>query len=151
PARFEQQLRDAFQRARSVAARTRPRGRVTPELADAFALPIGDEALAALARQGFSKELEDRFVAVGLDLYRGGIIDHRDLPPEARSRGLLVRDTASGKESKRREAGAVEYGNEARAGVAARLAEGPMSAREKAELAAFLAATLRPNLTYDAA
>jgi len=151
PARFEQQLRDAFQRARSVAARTRPRGRITPELADAFALPIGDEALAALARQGFSKELEDRFVAIGLDLYRGGIIDHRDLPPDARSRGLLVRDTASGKESKRREAGAVEYGNEARAAVAARLAEGPMSAREKAELVAFLAATLRPNLTYDAA
>ncbi len=149
--RFEEQLREAFERARPAAARARPRGTVTPELRDAFTLPIGDEALSALARQGFSKELEDRFVAVGLDLYRGGIADHRDLSPEARSRGLQVRDTATGRESKRRELGAVEYGTETRSAVAARLAEGSFSPRERTEVAAFLAATLRPNLSYDAA
>ena len=43
PVRFEQQLRDSFDRARVVvAAQTRPKGRVTPELSDAFGLPIGD-------------------------------------------------------------------------------------------------------------
>ncbi len=151
PARFEQQLRDAFERARTVAGRTRTKGRVTPELADAFGLPIGDEALAALSRQGFAKDLEDRFTAIGLDLYRGGVADHRDLPPEGRSRGLVARDTSTGKETRRREAGAVEYGNETRAAVAARLAEGPFTPRERAEVAAFLAGTLRPNLSYDAA
>ena len=83
---------------------------------DAFELPIGDEALAALARQGFSKELEDRFAVIGLDLYRGGVVDNRDLPPEARSRGFVARDTSSGRESKRRDAGATEYGNETRHG-----------------------------------
>ncbi len=150
-ARFEQELRDSFDRARTVAARTRSRGAMTPELRDAFTLPIGDEALAALARQGFSKELEDRFVAIGLDLYRGGIVDHRDLPPDARGRGLSVRDTSSGRESRRRESGAVEYGNETRSAVAARLADSVLWVRERSEAAAFLAAILRPNLTYDAA
>ncbi len=151
PARFEQELRDSFERARAVAARTRPKGRVIPELSDAFGLPIGDEALAALSRQGFSKELEDRFAVIGLDLYRGGVVDHRDLPPEARSRGLVARDTSSGRDAKRRDTGATEYGNETRTAVTARLAEGPFTPRERAEVAAFLAATLRPNLSYDAA
>ena len=151
PARFEEQLRSSFERARAAAAKSRPKGQVTAELADAFALPIGDEALAALARQGFSKDLEDRFAVIGLELYRGGIVDHRDLPPEARSRGLIARDTSSGRESKRRESGAVEYGNETRAAVASRLAESPFTPRERAEVAAFLAATLRPSLAYDAA
>jgi hypothetical protein len=149
-ARFEQELRDSFERARSSAARIRPRGAVTPELRDAFTLPIGDEALAALARQGFSADLEDRFVAIGLDLYRGGVADHRDLSPDARTRGLAVRDTSSGRESRRREAGAVEYGNETKSAIAARLADGGLSVRERAEVSAFLAAILRPNLTYDA-
>ena len=151
PVRFEQQLRDSFDRARVVAAQTRPKGRVTPELSDAFGLPIGDEALAALARQGFSKELEDRFAVIGLDLYRGGVVDHRDLPPEARSRGFVAHDTSSGRDSKRRDTGATEYGNETRTAVTARLAEGPFTPRERAEVAAFLAATLRPNISYDAA
>ena len=150
-ARFEEQLRAAFERARPLAAKTRPRGKLTPELRDAFTLPIGDEALAALAGQGFSKELEDRFVAVGMDLYRTGVIDHRELPPEARSRGFLVREASSGRESKRREAGAVEYGTETKAAVSARLADTPFPVRERAEIEAFLAAMLRPNLTYDAA
>jgi putative nucleotidyltransferase with HDIG domain len=150
PARFESQLREAFEQARTVNAKTRAKGRVTPELADAFGLPIGDEALAALARQGFAQELQDRFAVIGLDLYRGGIVDHRDLPPEARSRGLTARDTSSGKESRRRESGAIEYGNEVRSAVFARLADTTMTSRERTEVAAFLAAILRPNLVYDA-
>jgi putative nucleotidyltransferase with HDIG domain len=151
PARFESQLREAFEQARGVTAKTRTKGRVTPELADAFGLPIGDEALAALARQGFSEDLENRFAGIGLDLYRGGIVDHRDLPPEARTRGLTVRETSSGKESKRRESGAVEYGNEMRSAVYSRLADSPLTSRERTEVAAFLAAILRPSLVYDAA
>jgi len=150
PARFESQLRESFEKARTTFAHTRPRGRVTPELADAFALPIGDEALAALARQGFSARLEDQFAVIGLDLYRGGVIDHRDLAPEARSRGITARDTSSGRESRRRESGAIEFGNEARSAIASRLADSPFTPRERAEVAAFLAATLRPNLVYDA-
>ncbi len=149
PARFEQLVREAFAGARPVAARTRPRGLVTPELRDAFSLPIGDEALSALARNGFSTEVENRAVSIGLDLYRGGIVDHRDLAPDARARGLLVRDTSSGRESRRREIGAIEYGNETRSAVAARLAETTFTPRERAEVAAFLAAILRPNLTHD--
>jgi hypothetical protein len=151
PARFESQLRESFESARTAYAKIRPKGRVTPELADAFALPIGDEALAAIARQGFSQDLEDRFAIIGLDLYRGGVVDHRDLAPEARSRGITARDTSSGRETKRRESGAVEYGNETRAAVATRLAESPFTPRERAEVAAFLAAMLRPSLTYNAA
>src|SRR5262249_8119976 len=135
PARFESQLREAFEQARATLGKTRAKGRVTPELADAFGLPIGDEALAALARQGFSQELQDRFAVIGLDLYRGGIVDHRDLPPEARSRGLTERDTSTGKESKRRDSGTVEYGNEMRTAVFSRLADSPLTTRERTEVA----------------
>ena len=150
-ARFEEQLRLSFGRARTVAAKSRSRGKLTPELRDAFTLPIGDEALSSLAERGFSKEIEDRFVAIGLDLYRGGVVDHRDLAPEARARGILVREGATGRESKRRDTGAVEYGTEAKAAVSARLAESAFAERDRVEVAAFLAAALRPNLTYDAA
>ncbi len=151
PARFEQQLRESFERARPILARQRPHGEVTPELQEAFSLPIGDEALAGLARQGFSKELEDRLVAIGLDLYRAVVVDHRGLAPEARSRGLLVRDAATGRETTRRESGAIEYGSETRSAVAARLAESGFSQRERPEVSAFLASNLRPNMTYDPA
>jgi len=151
PTRFEQQLRESFDRARPILARQRPRGTVTPELQEAFSLPIGDEALAGLARQGFSKELEDKLAAIGLELYHAGIVDHRGLPPDARSRGLLVRDLTSGRETVRRESGAIEYGSDTRSTVAARLAENGFSPRERPEVAAFLASNLRPNMTYDAA
>ncbi len=150
-ARFEEEIRASFARARTAAGRTRSRSEVNTEVRDAFTLPIGDEALAALARQGFSKDLEERFVVIGLELYRVGIVDHRDLPPDARARGLTVRDTSSGRESRRREAGAVEYGNETKSAVVSRLVDSNLTVRERAEVAAFLAAILRPNLTYDAA
>ncbi|HEX4441719.1 MAG TPA: HDIG domain-containing protein [Thermoanaerobaculia bacterium] len=149
PGRYEQQLRDSFGRARPAALRARRSGALTQELRDAFTLPIGDEALTALARQGFSEDLENRFAAIGLDLYRGGIVDHRDLAPEARSRGIIAREAATGREARRADAGAIEYGSETRAAVAAKLAESPFTGRERAEVAAFLAAILRPNLTYD--
>ena len=45
----------------------------------------------------------------------------------------------------------MEYGNEAKSAVIARLVDTDLSVRERAEVAAFLAAILRPNLTYDAA
>ena len=151
PGRFEQQLRDSFSRARPEAQRAKRRGVMTQELRDAFTLPIGDEALSALARQGFGEELENRFAAIGLELYRAGIVDHRDLAPEARTRGIVARDAATGRESRRADAGSIEYGNETRSAVAARLAESPFTTRERAEVAAFLAAILRPNLTYDPA
>ena len=150
-ARFEEQLRSSFERARAVAAKTRGRGKLTPELREAFTLPIGDEALSALAERGFSKELEDRFVVIGLDLYRLGVVDHRDLPPEARARGIQVREGGSGRETKHREAGQVEYGPEAKDAVSAKLDDSPFSGRDRVEVAAFLAAALRPNMTYDAA
>jgi len=149
PGRYEQQLRDSFGRARPAALRARRSGALTQELRDAFTLPIGDEALAALARQGFSEDLENRFAAIGLELYRGGIVDHRDLAPEARSRGIVAWDGATGREVRRADAGSIEYGNETRTAVAARLAESPFTGRERAEVAVFLAAILRPNLTYD--
>ena len=148
--RFEEELRASFERARTASSRSRSRG-VTTEVRDAFTLPIGDEAHAAIARQNFSKGLEDRFVVIGQELYKDGIVDHRELAPEARTRGLTVRDTSSGRESRRREAGAGEYGNETKSAVIARLGDTDLSVRERAEVAAFLAAILRPNMTYDAA
>lgn len=150
PGRFEQVIRDSFARARAAASRGRSRGEVSQEVRDAFQFPIGDEALGALARLGFSPALENRLVAVGLELYRKGIVDNRELYLEQR-RGILVRDTSTGREQRRREdPSAIEYGSEAKAEVALRLADSPLAPGEVGEVAAFLAASLRPNLSLNA-
>jgi hypothetical protein len=150
PARFEQELRNSLSKARAAFERANPGGEVTQEVRDVFNLPIGDEALVALARLGFSRDLEDELVAIGLDLYRNGIVDNRELFLEQR-RGILLRDTSTGREQRRRDMPRpIEYGSEAKADVAMRLAEGPLKPNERGEVAAFLAASLRPNLTFNA-
>jgi len=151
PGRFEQAIRDSFARARAAAARGRSRGEVTQEVRDAFQFPIGDEALGALARLGFSPALENRLVAIGLELYQKRIVDNRELYLEQR-RGILVRDTSTGREQRRREdPSAIEYSSEAKAEVALRLADSSLGPDEVGEVAAFLAASLRPNLSLNAA
>ncbi|MDQ5856845.1 MAG: HDIG domain-containing protein [Acidobacteriota bacterium] len=151
PGRFEQEIRDSFAQARAAAARSRSHGEVTQEIRDAFQFPIGDEALGALARVGFSPALENRLVAIGLELYRKGIVDNRELYLEQR-RGILVRDTSTGREQRRREdPSAIEYGSEAKAEVALRLSDSPLAPDEIGEVAAFVAASLRPNLSLNAA
>ncbi len=95
---------------------------------DAFELPIRDEALAALARLSFARAIEDRMVAASVELYRGGIVDNRDLMMENGARGVQVRDSSSGREARRRElAEVVEYGSQAKSVLATRLAGGPLS------------------------
>ncbi len=150
PARFEEELRNSFSRARAAVLRGKSGGEVTQEVRDAFNLPIGDEALIALARLGFSRSLEDQLVGIGLLLYRNGIVDNRDLFLEQR-RGILLRDTSSGREQRRRDLPlAIEYGSEVKSDVAMRLADSPLEPRDRNEVAAFLAASLRPNLTLNA-
>ncbi|HLN81951.1 MAG TPA: HDIG domain-containing protein, partial [Thermoanaerobaculia bacterium] len=150
PARFEEELRNSFARARAARQRGKSRGEVTQEIRDAFNLPIGDEALVALARLDFLRPLEDQLVAIGLDLYRSEIVDNRELFLEQR-RGILVRDTSTGREQRRRDAPrAIEYGSEAKSEVALRLADSALTERERGEVAAFVAASLRPNLTFNA-
>ncbi len=149
PARLERDLRRCFEKARAASKR---QGLVTPAVREAFDLPIGDEALSALARLGFSKELEDRLVAAGQDLYRGGVVDSRQALLENRGAGIVLRDPSSGREARRRELSEVlEYGAQAKATLAGKLMDTPLSGRERSEVAAFLAASVRPNLTHDAA
>lgn len=151
PAKFEKELRESFARARAAFAQWGPRGEVTEEVRDAFHLPIGDEALSALARLGFSPAIEDRLAAIGRELYRDGIVDNRSLYLEQRN-GVLVRDTSTGREQRQKNApAAIEYGSEAKSEVSMRLAESPLLAPERSEVAAFLAASLRPNLILNAA
>ena len=152
-ARFEQKLRQSFQRAREASAATRRHtgsGVTAQSVRDAFELPIRDEALAALARASFSTAVEDRLVAAAAEQYRGGIVDNRDLMTENGGRGLLLRDSASGREVRRRELSeVVEYGSQARSALSMRLSGGPLSGRDANEVAGFLAAVLRPNLTFN--
>ena len=97
-----------------------------------------------------SQEIEDRLTAAAGDLYRGGVVDNRDLLMENRARGILVRDTATGRETRRSElSDAVEYGSPVKNALVSRLAGGPLRGREVVEVAASLAAALRPNLTFN--
>jgi cyclic-di-AMP phosphodiesterase PgpH len=152
-ARVEKKLRDSFQNAREAWAVTRRRpGSAAPpqSVRDAFELPIRDEALAALARLSFSRSVEDRLVTAAVELCRAGVVDNRDLMMENGARGLQLRDSSSGRESRRRElADVVEYGSQARSVLAARLAGGPLSGRDLTEVAGFLSSALRPNLIFN--
>src|SRR5262249_12775721 len=93
-----------------------------------------------------------RLISAAAELYRVGVVDNRDLLLENRERGIQVRDSATGRESRRRElSDVVEYGAAAKGALTARLSGDPFKGREISEGAAFLAAALRPNLTYNAA
>ena len=65
------------------------------------------------------------------DIYRGGVVDNRDLLLESRARVLLLRDTASSREVRRRDLSEViEYGSPVRAALTSRLSGGLLNARE---------------------
>lgn len=149
--RLETEMRESFRKAREAAGPSR-RVSVSPAVRDAFDLPIGEEALAALARLSFSKELENQLVSAASDLYHGGVVDSRDLLLENRARGVQLRDHGSGREIRRKDFGeVVEYGSQAKNAVAQRLASSGLTGRGLTEVAAFVAAALRPNMTYNAA
>ncbi len=148
PARLDRDLRRCFEKARDASRR---RGVVTAAVREAFDLPIGDEALSALARLNFSRELEDRLVAAGQDLYRAGVVDNRAAVLENRGSGILLHDPGTGRDARRKDVSEVlEYGAQAKAALAERLADTALPPRERSEVAAFLAATMRPNLTSNA-
>ncbi len=151
--RVERKLRDSFENAREAWAVTRrhPGGAQLPQsVRDAFELPIRDEALTALAKLSFPRAIEDRMVTAAVELYRSGVVDNRDLMLENGTRGLQVRDSSSGRETRRRElTEVVEYGSQAKTVLAARLSGGPLSGRDLTEVAGFLAAALRPNFVFD--
>jgi putative nucleotidyltransferase with HDIG domain len=153
PARFERRLRDSFQSARQAWAAVRHHpasGAIPQSVRDAFELPIRDEALSALGRASFSREVEDQLVAAAADRYREGIVDNRDLMVENGGKGLILRDTASGSEARRRElSSVVEYGSQVRSTLLPRLSGGPLSGRDAGEVAGFLASVLRPNLIFN--
>jgi putative nucleotidyltransferase with HDIG domain len=152
-ARVEKKLRDSFQNAREASAvtRRRPAGGPLPQsVRDAFELPIREEALAALFRLSLARDIEDRLAAASVELYRAGVVDNRDLMMENGARGLQLRDSASGREVRRRElAEVVEYGSQAKSVLTTRLSGGPLSGRDLTEVAGFLAAALRPNLVFN--
>jgi hypothetical protein len=152
-ARVERKLRQSFQTAREGWAVTRRHpgaGALPQSVRDAFELPIRDEAIGALARLGFTRAIEDRLVSAAVEQYRGGVVDNRDLLIENGGKGVLLRDTASSREVRRREmTDVVEYGSQARTVLASKLSGAPLTGKESSELGGFLATVLRPNLTYN--
>ncbi|HEY6064652.1 MAG TPA: hypothetical protein VIY96_00760, partial [Thermoanaerobaculia bacterium] len=149
--RLEAQLRESFRKARAVLGPARHPS-IGPVVRDAFDLPIGEEALAALGRLSFSDELENALVSTVSELYRGGVVDSRDQLLENRARGVLLRDPATAREIRRKDFGeVVEYGQQAKNAVAQHLASSGLTGRGLTEVAAFVAAALRPNMTYNAA
>ena len=119
---------------------------MTEEVREAFHLR-SETKRSRLGALGFSPAIEDRLAAIGRELYRDGIVDNRELYAEQKN-GVLVRDTTTGREQRQRNApGALEYGSEVKSEVATRLGEGALHPSERAEVAAFLAAALRPDLT----
>jgi len=149
-ARVERDLHASFEKARQAAARAKGRG-ITDEIRAAFALPIGDEALRALAASGFSPAVEARLTAVASSLYEGGILDDPGLSGAERERGIVLRDASTGRETRRQGLpGAAVFGADTKAIVGKSLADAPFSESARSEVAAFLAAALRPNVVFNA-
>ncbi|MEO8432410.1 MAG: HDIG domain-containing metalloprotein [Acidobacteriota bacterium] len=149
--RLGNELSASFRKARTAQGSGRRRGGLAPAVRDAFDLPIGDEALTALEQDQFSTDMEQRLLKAGADLYRVGIVDNRELLGQNRDRGIELRDVRSGREIRRKElSDVVEYGSQTKNAVARRLADGALRGRALTEVSAFLAAALRPNMTYDA-
>ena len=150
PTRLEAELRQSFRKARAAAG-SRKLLPVPAPVRDAFDLPIGEEALSALARLSFSPALEDRLVGAAAALYHAGVVDNRELLLEARPGGIVTREAVSGRETRRRDfRDVVEYGAPVKNALMERLAGDSLSGRALAEVAAFLASAIRPNLTYNA-
>jgi cyclic-di-AMP phosphodiesterase PgpH len=152
-ARLEEAIHTSFSRARAALAQEKTRRKtLTEAIKEAFTIPASDAALAALTRGGFSSEIEDRLVSIVNQLYRHGIVDNKELLLQNRERGIELRDTVSGAE--RHEVNlfqTVEYGADAKAMINGDLTSLRMPPADRRELATFLAAALRPNLTYNAA
>ena len=81
--KLEREISESFQRAREAWSAARRR-RLTPAVRDAFDLPVGDEALTAMARLDFSHALEERLTSAAGDLYRAGVVDNKGLLMEKR-------------------------------------------------------------------
>jgi putative nucleotidyltransferase with HDIG domain len=153
PERLAAEIRASFRKARAAEVSVKRKGTadVPQPVRDSFDLPIGDEALSALASDRFSTEMEDRLIQTGSDLYRTGVVDNREILAQNRDRGIQVRDLRTGRETRRKDLDeVVEYGSQAKNAVARRFADSPLKGRALTEVAAFLAAALRPNLTFDA-
>lgn len=118
----------------------------------AFPMSIGDQALKALARQHFSAEIESRLIGIETKLYRDGIVDNKELLLQNKDRGVILRDSAGGGERRTLDLfGSVEYGADTKAAVISELAGVRLVGGELREVATFLAASMRPNLSYNAA
>jgi putative nucleotidyltransferase with HDIG domain len=148
--RLEKELGNSFRKAREGLPAARRRTAGLSAVRDAFGLPLGEEPFAALVRLSFSQEIEDRLALSAAELYRGGVVDNRDLLLENRTRGVVLRDATSGQETRLRElADAVEYGSPVKNALMSRLSGGPLRGREVAEVSAWLAGAMRPNLSFN--
>ncbi|HEY6147649.1 MAG TPA: hypothetical protein VIZ69_08115, partial [Thermoanaerobaculia bacterium] len=78
PDRLTAEIRASFRKARAAEGTLRRKGALPQPVRDAFDLPIGDEALSALAQDQFSTEMEDRLIQTGADMYRAGVVDNRE-------------------------------------------------------------------------
>ena len=150
--RLEKELADSFRKARETLTSARRRGASLAAARDAFGMPMGEETFSALLRLSFSQEIEDRLAASAADLYRGGVVDNRDLLLENRARGVILREAGSGRETRQRElSDAVEYGSPVKNALMSRLSGGPLRGREVPEVSAWLAGAMRPNMTFNSA
>jgi putative nucleotidyltransferase with HDIG domain len=152
--RLEEALHRSFEAARQ-AERPFPAPSLPARNLDAvrtaFALPIGDQALKALVRLHFSPDLESRLSAAITKLYRSGVVENKELLLQNKDRGVILRETDGGEKETLDLFSTIEYGGDAKATVAIELAGSRLTPSEVREVAAFLAAALRPNLTYNAA
>jgi hypothetical protein len=140
-ARIEDLLDRSFRRARELDRNARP---------EAFLIPIGEEAFRALQRLHFSAEIESRLGSSLNRLYQGGIVDNKELLLQYRDRGISLRELPGGSERRTLDLfTTVEYGSDVKSALAAELMTSRLKGPEVQEVAAFLAAALAPNLTFN--
>ncbi len=152
--RLESLLHRSFEAARAAERALPPRAgsrRTLEAVRAAFEMPISDAALSAFARQHFSPELEQQLAATAAKLYRNGIVDNKELLLQNRDRGVVFRDAATEEEKRTLDLfRCIEYGADTKAAVTAELASSKLAGPDLKDVAGFLAAAMRPNLTNNA-
>jgi hypothetical protein len=149
-----QRLTSLFREGRRAVSREPGGAAAAPALANvrsATALTLTPEQLALLARRGFSQELEDRLAGLVSQLLGRGVVAQKLPLLEHRSRGVVVRDAATGAEEVRLDLYTLlEHPREVRDYLTAAIAGWPAFRKsERAALVELLATNLSPNLYLD--
>ncbi|MGI8784016.1 MAG: HD family phosphohydrolase [Acidobacteriota bacterium] len=155
-ASVEAELRDSFARGRELLSRAKPHDRASDpdslsQQLDATLPHIKSQGVARiLARQLFSRELENQLVGIVRQSYGGGIMSSRENLSSLDRPGVVLRNSATREEKTLRNLDTLRDLRAARSAVRQKGAELiGLSPSDRPELVQYLESLILPNISYN--